>query len=343
MSAPQLKSVAFRQQREDAWQDLEDLIDKIERRGVRATSAEELMRLPLLYRAALSSLSVARAISLDRHLTRYLENLCTRAYLCLYSTRRRPIDVLAHFFARALPLRVYQLRYHLLASTLIFFAGVGVAAALTARDDEMFYTFVSEAYAQGRGPHASTESLRRVLFSGTDHSDGALSQFASHLMTHNARIGMLSATLGVLFGLPVFYFMFTNGLTLGAFISLYGARGLTVELFSWLLPHGVTEILALLLCGGAGLALGEALLFPGAESRRRHLARRGREAGVVILGAVGMFFIAGLIEGFFRQRVMDIPTRYLVAAVSAAFWTLYLGALGAQRQREALRSDEGTP
>ena len=34
MSAPQLKSVAFRQQREDAWQDLEDLIDKIERTPV---------------------------------------------------------------------------------------------------------------------------------------------------------------------------------------------------------------------------------------------------------------------------------------------------------------------
>lgn len=340
MSAPQLKSVEFRQQREAAWQDLEDLLEKIERRGVRATSAEELMRLPLLYRAALSSLSVARAISLDRNLTSYLENLCTRAYLCLYSTRRRPIDVLTHFLSRAFPLRVYQLRYHLLGAALIFFAGVGVAAALTARDDEMFYTFVSSGYAQGRGPHASTESLRHVLFSGASTTDGALSQFASHLMTHNARIGILSATLGVVFGLPVLYFMFENGLILGAFISLYASRGLTVELFSWLLPHGVTEILALLLCGGAGLALGEAVLFPGASSRRAHLARRGREAGVVILGAVGMFFMAGLIEGFFRQRVQDIPTRYLLASATAIFWTLYLGALGAQRYVEALRAPE---
>ena len=36
------------------------------RRGVRALSLDELQRLPILYRAALSSLSVARTIALDR-------------------------------------------------------------------------------------------------------------------------------------------------------------------------------------------------------------------------------------------------------------------------------------
>ncbi|MCA9513651.1 MAG: hypothetical protein KC635_01795, partial [Myxococcales bacterium] len=58
-----LKSFEFRREREAQWRELEQLVDRVEGRGLGALSAEELHRLPSLYRAALSSLSVARAIS----------------------------------------------------------------------------------------------------------------------------------------------------------------------------------------------------------------------------------------------------------------------------------------
>src|SRR5262249_18599608 len=61
-----LKSSEFRKGRAEGWRELEGLIDRVERRGVRALSLDELQRLPILYRAALSSLSVARTIALDR-------------------------------------------------------------------------------------------------------------------------------------------------------------------------------------------------------------------------------------------------------------------------------------
>ena len=48
-----LKSAVFRAQRQANWQALEDLIARAERGGVKRLSAEELARLPLLYRAAL--------------------------------------------------------------------------------------------------------------------------------------------------------------------------------------------------------------------------------------------------------------------------------------------------
>ena len=53
-----------------------------------ALSEEELLSLPLLYRSALSSLSVARATSLDNALVAYLESLCLRGYFYLYGARR---------------------------------------------------------------------------------------------------------------------------------------------------------------------------------------------------------------------------------------------------------------
>ena len=75
-----LKSREFRKGREEGWRELEDMVRRVERRGVHSLSLDELQRLPILYRAALSSLSVARTIALDRNLLLYLENLALRAY-----------------------------------------------------------------------------------------------------------------------------------------------------------------------------------------------------------------------------------------------------------------------
>src|SRR6202000_1985911 len=80
-----LKSAEFRRTRQQSWVDLERRIVITARKGVRALTPDELQRMPQLYRSALSSLSVARAIALDRNLLLYLESLSLRAYLALYS------------------------------------------------------------------------------------------------------------------------------------------------------------------------------------------------------------------------------------------------------------------
>lgn len=334
MQQNRLKSVEFREEREATWLELEAILDKVEARGLGAASAEELSRLPQLYRAALSSLSVARSISLDRNLAEYLEGLCARAYIVVYSPRRRLLSLLRQFINVDFPLGVYRLRWHLLASTLVFLLGVGVAMTMVFDEPEMFHSFVSPAYAQGRGPETPTAELRQALFDGGQFSAGDLGQFSSFLMTHNSKIGMMCFVLGFALGIPVIYLLFENGLVLGSFNAVYISKGLGVELFSWLLPHGITEILAVLLCGAAGFYIGEAVIFPGRHTRLENLAIRGKQAGVVVVGAVAMFVAAGLIEGVFRQTVQSVPVRYAVATGTALFWIIYLGIWAPLKRRE---------
>ncbi len=155
-----------------------------------------------------------------------------------------------------------------------------------------------------------------------------LNLFASFLFTHNSQVGILSFFLGFLMGLPVFYLMFTNGQMLGALACLYHQHSLSLEFWGWILPHGVTELGALVLCGGAGLALGRAMVFPGRFSRLENLAMAGRQAGVVVLGAVIMLALAALLEGFFRQMVNDTGVRYSVAISTAILWTLFFTRVG---------------
>src|SRR5262249_39541166 len=109
-----LKSREFRKGREEGWRELEQLVQRVERRGARSLAVDELERLPMLYRAALSSLSVSRTIALDRNLLLYLENLALRAYLVVYAPRANPLDGLRAYFTHDLPATVRAARWHIL-------------------------------------------------------------------------------------------------------------------------------------------------------------------------------------------------------------------------------------
>ena len=96
-----------------------------------------------------------------------------------------------------------------------------------------------------------------------------------------------------------------------------------VDVLGWLLPHGITEIFALILCGASGLVLGFSVLLPGKYSRLVNLRRAGRAVIPLITGSVCMLLLAGIIEGFFRQMVTDIMLRYSLASITAFFWLGY--------------------
>ncbi len=331
MAEVRLRSYEFRSEREAAWQRLESLVDRVEKKGLRCLGEEELLALPQLYRHALSSLSVARAISLDRNLLLYLEGLTQRAYLAVYGVRRHLRETIAAFFLTSFPQALRRYGRHIAVATFALLVGTIAGFVLTTQDQDRFYAFVPGDYAGDRGPLASTASLREALYD-TDHESGGLAAFASYLFTHNARVGMMCFALGFIVGIPVFLLLTTTGLLLGAFWALYASRGLSMEFWAWLSPHGVTELLAVLLCSAAGLAIAQSLVFPGRQTRLRNLARRGRDAGVLVLGAVLMFLVAGLIEGIFRQTVTSIPARWALAASTAAFWIWYPLVLGRDRK-----------
>ena len=335
-----LKSYEFRSEREGIWRELDELVTRVEKKGIKSLSASELSRLPHLYRATLSSLSVARNISLDRNVSLYLESLAGRAYFCVYGTKRHLHDVLADFFTWRFPAAVRRYRWAVALAAGLLILGVLAGFLITLGNEDRFYTFVSADMAQERGPSASTSELRDVLYNDGGGLAQSLTAFASFLFTHNARIGILAFALGFAIGLPVFFLMFTNGLTLGAFAALYHGRGLSVDFWGWILPHGVTELLAVILCGGAGLVLARSLVFPGRHTRLRNLAIHGREAGLIVIGCVGLFFIAGLIEGIFRQTVQSVSIRYIVAITTAIFWIAYLGFAGRQRERDYRATQE---
>ena len=324
MAELHLKSYRFRAEREDDWKRLEGLLAKAGRGSAKALSDEELLAMPVLYRQALSSLSVARATSLDQNLVDYLESLSTRAYFFVYGTRSSLAERLGGFFAREWPAAAQALWRETLFSFALTLVGVIAAYYLTLHDPDWFSAFMPESLAGGRGPSASAEAMRATLYSkpGQDHS--GLSVFAAFLFTHNSGVAIFAFALGFAFCLPTAMLMAYNGAMLGAFLAAFVMKGLGFEAGGWLAIHGVTEIGAVVLAGAAGLRIGWTLAFPGDLSRPAAMAQAGRQSATLMAGVVVMLFCAGVLEGVGRQVIQNDLVRYGIALVTLVLWPAYL-------------------
>lgn len=318
-----LRSAEFRKGRENGWRTLEDYISRVEKKGIDELTPAEVQELPLLYRGVMSSLSVARSTVLDRNLLLYLENLSLRAYLVVYGPRSGVLENLVEFLVRGFPRAVRAMGPHLAIVTVAMLAGLVAGYFLVGMDPSYFSMFVPESLAGGRGPGSSTEYLRESIFTPWPGFVRTFVEFANSLFRHNSMVGIFSFGLGFFLGIPTIFLLIYNGVMIGAFVRLYADRGMAVDFVGWLSIHGVTEILAILLCGAAGLVVAEKILFPGGLPRIENLARHGKSAAGAVAGAVGMLFIAGILEGGFRQLFNDTLLRYSVAFVTAGFWFWY--------------------
>jgi uncharacterized membrane protein SpoIIM required for sporulation len=322
MAELQLKSHRFRAEREADWRRLETLLGKAERDGAAKLRRDELLEIPLLYRQALSSLSVARSISLDQSLTLYLESLCTRAYFFVYGTRTRLLERILNFFRKDWPDAVRSLWAESLVSAGLMAIGAVVAFILVQADPDWFYGFIPGDLSDGRDPTASAAELRKTLYTPVSAREG-MSVFAAFLFTHNAQIALFAFALGFALCLPTAALMLFNGCMVGAFLAVYQAKGLAFEAGGWLSIHGATELFAITIAGAAGFSIGWAVTFPGERSRVDAASEAGRRAATAMAGVVVMLMVAGLLEGFARQLVQLDLVRYVIAVASLVGWCVY--------------------
>ncbi|WP_428674302.1 stage II sporulation protein M [Roseibium sp.] len=326
-----MRSARFRKEREADWRRLESLVLAAESRGLKHMGFAETRDLAALYRQATTSLAIAREISLDKALLGYLEALTARAYLCVYAPQQRLGGLLERFLRQGAPQAMRRSWLFILLGFLCMGLGALAGYLLYLENNDWFYVFMPSELGGGRGPDATTESLRDSIY-GHDSGTSGLGAFATYLFSHNTRIAIFVFGLGVFACAPAILLTFYNGLILGAFLALHVDRGLGPDIAGWLSIHGVTEISAVCIACGGGLKLGAAVLFPGQWTRAEALRLAGRDAVKLAIVAALMLVVAALLEGFARQLVQDITLRFAVGWGVGALWLGWF-VLGGRRQR----------
>jgi uncharacterized membrane protein SpoIIM required for sporulation len=164
----------------------------------------------------------------------------------------------------------------------------------------------------------------------------AAPQESSFIMTNNMTVSFLTFAGGITAGLWTLFQLFFNGMMLGVIGVACGMNDMSVKLWSFVAPHGVLELPAIFIAGGAGLRLAQALLFPGPLSRRDSLAVGGNEAVRLLVGVIPMLIVAGMIEGFFSPSSVPTGFKFTLAAV---LFTLFAGYLAYGGRKDTIERD----
>lgn len=317
------------------WTELERLVSRA-RKGLGELSPEDLHRLDVLYRKTTIHLAQVASRTGDDNLIRYLNDLTGAAHNVIYlPSRKRAVRGVAMFLAEGFARAVARTwRCHAM-SALLLIAGALIAYFAVQADPAAAYALLPPG--EFRQPGASTERLEAVLRHGRDIGHGGKFLFASFLFSHNLKVGILSMATGVLAAIPCIFLMLYNGMILGALTAVYHGNGIYGEYWAWILPHGVTELSAIVLCGGIGLHLGLAVIRPGLHTRGESLRLAGRESLFILGGVAVMLCFAAAIESYLRQSELSTPARLLFAAVTALVWIVYF-THGALRERRASRA-----
>lgn len=304
------------------WERL-DVLSK--RRRLSAAEADELLD---LYERVSTHLSQVRSTAPDPALVRHLSMLLTRARLSLAGRHASTWSCLLSFFTRTFPAALYELR-RWWVSTLV--ASVVLTALVTAWTLAHPELYTSQLSAEQIRAYVDTD------FAGY-YSEFAHHEFATQVWVNNAWVAAQCIAFGAL-GLPVLFVLWQNVVSLGVVAALMMSHDRTSLFFGLILPHGLLELTAVFVAGGAGLRLFWSWVDPGPLSRSASFARTGRTVVGVALGLVAVLLVSGLIEGFVTPSGLPTAARIAIGLTAWSAFLVYVFVVGRRAHRGGATGD----
>lgn len=145
------------------------------------------------------------------------------------------------------------------------------------------------------------------------------------ITANNIKVALLAFAMGIFFSLGTGYILFSNGVMLGAFHYLFYENGLFDETILTIWIHGTLEISAIVIAGGAGLVMGNGILFPGTYPRLFSFQQAARKGLKIVIGLIPFFIIAGFLESFItRHTHWPLIVKIFIILVSLSITLFYL-------------------
>jgi uncharacterized membrane protein SpoIIM required for sporulation len=306
----------------ERWRELTNLLDRADRGGLNALTVEEVKRICRLYRHVTIDLSRARADGGDPELVQYLNTLAARAHGGVYRSERVDIGPLFTFMFRGFPALVRRHWRPVLTSTAVFALTMLASFLAVVRQPELAYSLFDEQIVEYENVRLENQHGE---YRGNFTFDVSSSPFvAAFIIGNNVKVAVFAFASGALLCLPGVLLMAYNGRMLGTLTGLVWNHGFFLDFYSLILTHGVLELTAICISGGAGLMLGWAVIAPGPLPRRDALRQAAGAAFGLLAGSALLLIVAGLIEAYVTPHFPQ-PVRWSVSAASALFLAGYFG------------------
>jgi len=307
-------STSWIEKRRVHWTRLERLVEASGRSGVSSLSPQELQELALLYRQIASDLATVREDPTSSHLALYLNQLLGRAHNLIYMGRKASRRGIWDFYRNEYPAIFRETFPDTLAAFILFLAAAFVGAMMGIADPAFILHFLGPGMVESIEKHKMwTDSIVTVKAAAS-----------SQILTNNLSVSFATFALGITAGIGTVWMMLLNGLLIGVVGVACWREGMSLPLWSFVAAHGVLELPAIFIAGGAGFGIARGLLFPSALPRRESLVRAGSRSVRLVLGTIPMLLIAGFVEGFISPSELHYSIKFMLAAGLFTLLVLYL-------------------
>lgn len=288
-----MREVVFLQQNVARWQAAETLL-----KTANEASADTLAQ---VYLELTDDLAYAQTYYPKSKTTDYLNALAAQIHQLIYKNKPEEKRRILSFWSEEVPGLLYQHRQKLLTAFCVFVFGIGVGAVSANLDPSFVRLILGDAYVD-----MTLDNIERGNPMGVYGKQNQLDMFWM-IAVNNMRVALLAFGLGALCSVGTVFILLSNGIMLGAFQTFLAQKNLFLQasLSIWL--HGTIEIWVIVVAGGAGFVMGNAILFPETYTRLASFMRGAKEGLKIVLGTMPFFVLAALIESFLT-RYTFMPT-----------------------------------
>jgi uncharacterized membrane protein SpoIIM required for sporulation/uncharacterized RDD family membrane protein YckC len=306
------------------WSSFAKRLDQAQRNGLRSLGEDGVRDFVAEYRdlaADLARLQTA-ARGRERDEVFYLSRLMAGAHNLLYRGRALTLKDVWRTFAVEAPREVRRSIGPIALAAVLLYGPAIIAYAAVVRDPGVARVFIPPGMLDraengvrraqtGRGYIQDPELFRPVM--------------ATSIIANNVQVTFGAFAAGIAFGIGTVLVLVTNGVSLGGVFGLYASKGIATLLVKFVAPHGVLELTAVCISGGAGFLLAAAVLIPGNRSRGQALRENGRRAIRLIAASTVLLLIAGTLEGFVSPiETWPLAWKLGVSALTVVFLVVYL-------------------
>ena len=295
------------------------------RRGLTGAESDELVR---LYQQVATHLSTVRSAAPDPSVVSRLSDVLGRARAAIAGSHDPSWSDVVRFATVTVPVAFYRVRWWTVGVTIVCCLIAVIAGVNVYSDPEV---------QAAMGTPSELKQYADQEFA-TYYSNHPGESFAAQVWTNNAWIAAQCVAFGITGVFPA-YVLLQNAVAVGAAGGVMAVHGGLDVFFQLILPHGLMELTAVFVAGGAGLKIFWTLIAPGGRPRSRALAEEGRALFVVAIGLVGVLGISGLVEGFVTPSALPWPVKIAIGAVVLAAYWAYTLVLGGRAARDGETGD----
>ena len=307
------------------WEAFASEISTARRRGLHRMGEDEVTAFVDSYREVATDLARLRTADRGRGGDEVftLSRLVSAGHNLLYRRPSQGLERALRFVAHDVPREVRRSWRHIaVAAVLLFVPAIGTVVAIVRQPALAERMLPAGMIARAEEGQHRGNTGADYLPNAEDEKGSVLSAF---LMTNNIKVAIMAFAGGITAGVLTVFALVGNGVAaMGAGVGLYITRGIGGQIFGFVAAHGVLELSAICIAGGAGFLLATAILVPGDRTRREALAINGVRSLHLVACVVLFLVLAGLIEGNISPSRLPDSAKFATALITAIGMAWYL-------------------